>query len=78
MSVVNVEWRATRPESPWRPFRRPSGTGLSQSITLDVSSISIASCAPDRLGQHGCRVPAVTTVRDALHYAGRRALMYCS
>ena len=58
--IVNVEWRATRPESPWRPFRRPSGTGLSQSITLDVSSISIASCAPDRLGQHGCCVPAVT------------------
>ena len=61
---MNVEWRAMPPESPWRPGRRPSGTRLSQSITLDVSSISIASYAPDRLGQHGCRVPAVTTVRD--------------
>ena len=30
------------------------------SITLDVFSISIASYAPDRLGQHGCCMPAVT------------------
>ena len=59
-SVANVEWRATPPRSPRRPYRGLVGTRLSQPIMVDVSSISIASGAPARLGEHGCRVVVVT------------------
>ena len=60
ISDVNVGWRVTPPRSPWRPCHGPDGTGPSQPITPDVSSITIASCAPDGLGQHGCCVVAAT------------------
>lgn len=57
---VNVGWRATPPRSPWRPYRGLDRTRLSQSIINYVSTISIASGAPARLGQHGCRAVAFT------------------
>ena len=59
-SVVNVGWRATPPRSPWQPYRGLDRTRLSQSIINYVSTISIASGAPARLGQHGCRAVAFT------------------
>ena len=37
---------------------------LAEPITLDVSSITIASCAPDGLGQHSC---CLVTATDRVH-----------